>query len=250
MSHANDNTPWTAEKRAASAAITAPARKRIAEAQAAEASTVSRITKRIAKRQSIGDGWDGKAANDNIGWPLAKALLAAGDGELLKYAMRYRQIETSATSEVLLGGTSIGADPVQVDQKTWVKPDGTVAYKGERQLTAAKFVGDIPSTQKVRTNDSTIKAAAPVAKKWNGDAKVIDHIDDTRRLAALRAALGPLVEPFEEAVLHGATLEEVGRGVGTNARSAAMASGKAVVWMGLNVVRGVLGELRREDIAA
>lgn len=210
---------------------------------------MARLTKRIAKRQAIGDGWDG-AANDNIGWPLAKALLAAGQGDLLKYAMKYRQIETSATSEVLLGGTSIGQDPVQVDQKTWVRSDGAIAYKGERQLTAAKFVGDIPSTQKVRTTETTIKASAPVAKKWNGDAKVIDHIDDTRRLARLRAALGPLVTPFEEAVLHGATLEEVGRKIGTGGRGAAMAAGKAVVCMGLNVCRETLGELRREDLAA
>lgn len=224
-------------------------RRRMEKVSAEASAAVARITKRIARRQSIGDGWDGRT-NDNIGWPLAKALLAAGQQDLLKYAMRYRQIETSATSEVLLGGTSLGQDPVQIDQKTWVRPDGSVAYLGDRKITSAKFAGEAPATQKVRTSDTTMKAAAPVPKKWNGDAKVIDHIDDTRRLARLRAALGPIVAPVEEAVLHGATLEEVGRGMGAGSQKGASATGKAVVCMGLNVVREVLGEIRREDFAA
>ena len=211
---------------------------------------LSRITKRIAKRQSIGDGWDGKPDTESMGWPLAKALLAEGSHDLLKYAMRYRQIELSANNEAVLGGTNSPVDMLQIDQRTWIKPNGEVAYTGVRKLTSAQCIGDIPAAQKTRTSDQTMRAAAPVPKKWNGDAKVIDHIDDCRRLELLRAALGPLVEPFEAAVVYGETLESVGRSIGAGSLRGAQITGKAVVVMCLGIVKGVMGEINRMDIAA
>ncbi|GGF66837.1 hypothetical protein GCM10007301_28110 [Azorhizobium oxalatiphilum] len=44
---ANDNTPWTAELRAASAAVAAPIRKRIAAAQTAEKQRVAASARRV-----------------------------------------------------------------------------------------------------------------------------------------------------------------------------------------------------------
>lgn len=211
---------------------------------------LSRITKRIAKRQSIGDGWDGKPDTESMGWPLAKALLAEGNHDLLKYAMRYRQIELSANNEAVLGGKSTAGEAIQIDQKTWVRPDGSVAYLGERKLTAAKYVGDLPHKQMTKANDNTMRVAAPVPKKWTGDDVVIAHMDDMGRLAVLKRALGPLVEPFEAAVVYGATLEAVGRSIGAGSQKGASASGRAVVMMGLHVVRNTLGEIGKADLAA
>ncbi|CAH1665750.1 MULTISPECIES: hypothetical protein [unclassified Chelatococcus] len=223
---ANDNAP-SARKLAMDAE-----RKR--DDRAAE-----KLKRSIRARQAIGEGWDGRADNDNIAWPLAKALLAEKNGDLLKYAIRYRQIEASATSGALLGGTSQGMEFMPLDQRTWLNAKGEVVNKGARKLTAVEVTGDI-GTQN----------GAKVAKKWNGDAKVNAMIDDKALLAQLRSRLGLILEPFEDLVLHGATLERVGRALGSGNINAATGAAKAVAHMGLIAIRDALGEIRREDIAA
>lgn len=251
---ANDNVPkWDADEatRARSAEMVAEHKAAVAAYYKPEAKAVAYQTRRINKRQNIGEGWDGAADNDNpIGWPLAKALLADGKQHLLKYAMRYRRIEASATSDARLDGKKPESEMVSLDHETHIMPNGEIAYGKVRKSQSADAIGSTPSRRSSVTNEATMHPSSPVAKKWNGDAKVIDMVDDKRRLGRLRCALGPIVEPFEEAVLHGATLEAVGRSMGVGNRTGATGAAKAVVMIGLMKVADELGEIRRHDLAA
>ncbi|CAH1657063.1 conserved hypothetical protein [Hyphomicrobiales bacterium] len=223
---ANDNTP--------SARKLAMDTERKRDDRAAE-----KLKRSIRARQAIGDGWDGRPDNDNIAWPLAKALLAEKNGDLLKYAIRYRQIEASATSGAQLGGTSQGMEFMPLDQRTWLNAKGEVVNKGARRLTAVEVTGDIGTHN-----------GAKVAKKWNGDAKVHAMIDDKALLAQLRNRLGIILEPFEELVLHGKTYEHVGRMMGIGNHAGAKGAASALVHMGLIAIRDALGDVTRQQLAA
>lgn len=224
---------------------------RVSAAQRAEAKAVKRQKARIAARQSIGDGWDGRADNDNVNWPLVKALFAEGNHDLVKYAIRYRQIEASATSGAqLTGQTPTDGDYLVVAHETAFNNNGEIVYGKVRRSRSADAIGSTPPRQANRATETTMKPSGPVPKKWNGDAKVNAMLDDRVLLARLRARLGVIVEPFEELVLHGATLEKVGRSMGAGNVRAAMSSAKTIAHLGLISVRDELGELRREDLAA
>jgi len=221
-----------------------PFRKRMADADKAERRTINKARRRITARQSIGKDWDGVAANDNMSWPLAKALLAEKNHDLLKWAIRYRQIEASATSGALLKGNSLSPDEMMaIDQRTWIRPDGSIAYKGVRKLTAAQF-SDEPATQAVRTTPSTRARTRPVPRQWTGDNAVNDMIDNRNLIFSLRAGLGPIVEPFEMAVCEGATMEQVGRSMGVGNSVQASGAAKALVILGLITIRDALSGRR------
>jgi len=78
--------------------------------------------------------------------------------------------------------------------------------------------------------------AAAVPKAWNGDRAVLARIDAAPKLARIRAALGPLLIPFERLVLEGKKLEQVGWNCFATNERAAMSIGGAVLMLGLGVV--------------
>lgn len=213
---------------------------------------------RIAERANIGKDWDGKAANDNIAWPLATALVREGNTELLKAAMYYRKIHDTAKSEALLGGrtASIG-DGMALDRYSYVRPDGTVTYARPRQKQAASV--DIPSKQytappsydNMLPSSEEVKVSnwTNIPKPWKGDEPVNNMLDAQRRLAELRAILGILVEPLEMAVVDGATYQAVGNASGVADRSGSIAAGRAVVHMALVSLRNVIGNVRQSDLS-
>lgn len=255
----NDNVPTDApaqpkwreanpELAAASAELVNRHRREKAAVEKVEDKACRKAGRNATIRQHIGDGWDGEPDNDNIGWPLAKALKTSGEEYLLRAAMEYRRIDASANSGALLGGSSIGVEPVQVDQRTWINRSGELVTKGLRKLTAAAYA-DVPATQAARTNEDTMRPAAPVPKPWRGDEPVNAMIDDKVRLARLHAALGPLLGVFEDAVLCGRTLEEIGRGAGAGNKISAMGGGRALVVMGLHVVASELQRIRMDEQA-
>ncbi|MCW0235264.1 MAG: hypothetical protein OJJ21_16810 [Ferrovibrio sp.] len=247
----NDNNAekWTDDDRAKASAAHASYRAGLAATRKAEAKACRRAGAPARHRQILGDGWDGKADNDNIGWPLAKALKADGKEHLLRAAMEYRRIEASANSGSQLGGTALGLEPVRLDQKTWVNREGEVVTKGERKLTSAAYA-DVAPTQAGRQTEGMMRPAQPAPKPWNGDAKVNAMIDDKDRLARLRGVLGPMVDAFEDAVLSGRTLEDIGRGVGrASSKSSAAPAGKAIVIMALYVVASELQRIRMDEAA-
>lgn len=203
---------------------------------------------RLAIRHNIGKDWDGKAANDNIAWPLAKALLAEGNKELLKYAIAYRRIYTLAKSEVVLGGSAPERE-MNLDRYVYEdKETGEQKYNNVRKRQAADV--DIPPTRKKPTDSLEPSGnGSSVTKPWNGDKPVNDMIDAKRQLSALQDRLGHLADPLEMAVVDGATLEAVGNACGIANRAGSMGAGRAIIHMGLITVRDCLGRLERKDLA-
>ena len=258
----NDNVPVTADETpakttwresnpelaAASAELVNRHRKERAAVEKAEDKSLRKAGRNATIRQNIGAGWNGKPDNDNIGWPLAKALKTSGEEHLLRAAMEYRRIEASANSGSQLGGVSVGDEPVQIDQRTWINRRGEIVTKGLRKITAVAYA-DAPPTQAARTNEDTMRPAAPVPKLWRGDERVNAMIDDKARLSRLRGALGPLLDVFEEAVLSGRTLEEIGRASGAGNKISAMGGGRALVVMGLQVVASEMQRIRMDEQA-
>lgn len=202
---------------------------------------------RLAIRGNIGKDWDGKAANDNVNWPLAKALLEEGNRELLKYAIAYRKIYNTAKSEAVLGGSAPERE-MNLEQR-FIHSDDESRPVGTRKLTAANI--DLPPTRKTPTDSLEPSGnGSSVPKPWNGDAAVNDMIDAKRQLARLQAAVGSIVEPFEMMVVDGATLKAAGHAAGASSRDGAPAAGRAIAHMGLIAVRDKLGKLGRKDLAA
>jgi len=208
---------------------------------------------RLAKRAAIGADWDGKAANDNISWPLATALIREGNTELLKAAMAYRRIHDQAYSGATLGGTGVAMrDGFALDRHIHIRPNGTIAYKHIRQRTAAEV--DIPARQYVPPfdDDETQQQhnSVKVPKAWSGDAPVNNKLDAQSRLVALRRNLGVLAEPLEMAVIDGATYRAIGNAAGVANKAGAEGAGRALVHTALLAVRDALGNIRRKDLAA
>ena len=203
---------------------------------------------RIALRRPK-DDWD--AANDNepvkAVWPLAKALLAEGNKELLKYAIAYRRIYDTAKSEALLGGAH-PAPEMSLEQR-YIHDNNESKAKGTRKLSAGHV--DEPATRKMPVDPLMPSGnGSSVPKPWNGDAAVNDMIDAKRKLVRLQERLGHLTEPLEMAVVDGETLEAVGNAAGVANRAGAMGAGRALVHMGLIAVRDELGKLNRKDFRA
>lgn len=214
----------------------------------AESKAMKILTSQIGKRQSKGADWNG-AANDNVSMPAIRWLLTQKKDDLLKPLLAYIQLDREANSGAeLIGNTYTAQDLLQVDQNTWVDPKtGAVKYKGERRLTAMQFTG---REHAAKSNADTLqvkKAPAPVAKPFMGDGAVIARMDATPKLARLRAALGPLLEPFEELALFGKKLEAVGWTAGASNERAAMSVGGSILLMGLSAIIGELDGMRRQE---
>ncbi|MDR7147161.1 hypothetical protein [Rhizobium sp. BE258] len=215
----------------------------------AEGQGMNVIRKRLAKRNKPSDPWDGKAANDNPSLPIIKALLAEENFDLLAPLLYYRRIEAAATSGAQLVGTSIGNEPLQAEQGLWLdEKTGAIKRQGEKKSKAKDAQPWQAKSTDVFKWTYTKQLPAQVPTKWNGDAKVIARIDAVGQLAMLRALLGPTMEPFEEAALHGSTLEKVGMMAGAKSSRSAMAVGRAVIHMALSVIRDRVGPLTNEDL--
>lgn len=213
---------------------------------------VHKQKQRLAKRGKIGGDWDGSAANDNVAWPLATALIKEGNTEFLKYAMYYRKVHDTAKSDARLGGSSVSIENgVALDRHTQIRANGSLAHKHVRQSDAADV--DIPAKRRTATCSEVPEKAevgyTNVPKAWKGDEPVNNMIDAQSTLAKLRLALGHLCEPFEVACIDGGTLEAVGNAAGIANRAGAMGAGRALVHMALITLRDAAGEIKRSDFA-
>lgn len=225
-------------------------RERLRIERAREVKAIAKQKRRISRRQSIGKDWDGRAANDNIAWPLATALIREGNTELLKYAMMYRRIHTAATSNAVLGGSSVTmGDGMALDRHIHVRSNGSIAYKHVRQSTAASV--DIPSKMYVPPFEDVVTCnqqnSVRTPKQWRGDVPVNEMIDARHKLGRLQSALGHLCEPFELACIDGRTYAEVGQTIGIVHKHAATGAGRALVHTALITLRDILGSLERKD---
>ncbi len=206
---------------------------------------------RIDRRAAQGANWDGKPANDNT-TPAIKWLLAGQRNEMLKPLLAYVRLDREANSGAMLTGEAYTpADMLQVDQATWLDPaTGDLKYKGERRLRGIEFSGREHAGKSTVDPMQVKKAPAAVPKPWSGDAAVIARIDAGPQLARIRAALGPLLMPFERLVLEGKKLEQVGWNCFATNERAAMSVGGAILMMGLGVVAEELEALKVKRRAA
>lgn len=202
---------------------------------------------RLAIRGNIGKDWDGKAANDNIAWPLAKALLAEGNKELLKYAIAYRRIYNTAKSEVVLGGSAPDLSELTLAHVVRAQEDGSV--KVGKQVKAKKSEDDeLPAKRAVTANDETSIRSSSVPKPWNGDAPVNAMIDAKTELRRIQLLIGAILDPFEMLVVDGFTLAEAGVAAHATARGA-MSAGRSIAHMGLIAVRDALRGNEKEYLS-
>lgn len=207
---------------------------------------------RLHRRAQKGKDWDGVAANDNIAWPLATALLREGNAELLKAAMYYRKVHDTAKSEAKLGGSSVRLeDGMAIDRHSVLKADGKIAYRRVRQSTAAD--ADIPARRRfdastAEEGDEPQKNWSSIPKPWKGDEPVNNMIDAQSNLIRMRTRLGILAEPLEMAVVDGETYEAVGNSLGHAHKVPATAAGRTSVHMGLITIRDMIGNVSRADL--
>jgi hypothetical protein len=177
--------------------------------------------------------------NDNeavVLWPLGKALRTDEHRRLLKAAAVYRRLYELANATGVLRGSDIGDVIYRLDQRTWVRPDGEIVYKGARMITS----GDPDPLAPTHSSGGEKK---PVAKKWNGDTALIARMDARPHLAEIETRVGPLLQPVEQAALGGWTLEAIGRReAGYADKQRASAVGKALVYRGLAVVASYIEE--------
>lgn len=201
-----------------------------------------------------------KAANDNEDWPLAEQLRRDGNEMLIAVAERYREVYNAAKFEPRLVGT-LPDDFWSPEQKHTInKETGELKLNGQKKskTAAALPIDDGTSKADVLTDEKqdelvakgpqTFKRrpASPVMRKWQGEDALIAAIDARPMLDRLQSALGPLVDPFEDAVIGNMTLTEIGlaKGVNTVARSPV---GKVLVMMGLDTVREEFERIDRES---
>lgn len=224
-----------------------------AERGAVERARLERARSRFKDRQAIGD--PSCAANDNEDFPLLAVLRRDRLFDYIRMVERYRGLVSLCECEPLQGqfyGTDEGsvqhvtqslkddtAPEVAVDaacKAGWPSDKvrgGELVHKGVR---AVKPHGPTPPTQAVAATEESRSRTAPSAVRFS-ETMLVAQIDAKPVLAELRAALGPLLEPFEDAVLGAANFEAIGTAEGIGPKGA-QGAGKALVLRGLAAVDG------------
>lgn len=222
--------------------------------------------RRIQKRQSIGD--PAIPANDNEDFPLLAVLRRDKLYHYIEVVMEYRRLVAISEAEALKGqdyGYDAGFFAEQESRRMkGIAEVDKAAAEGWKESKVAG--GDIEYTGKVRKSrgvvysTGNIKAAAKVGDTGDGatprtqslhfkmtDDLLIERIDTAPVLTHLRGALGPLIEPFEDAVLGGQTLTKIGQKDGFKVKPDV--AGRAIIFRALSAVNGALEELRLHPLA-
>lgn len=232
----------------------------------AEKRDMAKISRAIAKRQDIGNPSIVQSRSEDF--PLIEALRRDGQEALIKVVRRYRSLVALCEAEPLKGldySKADGGEIVRESKKLtpeadideaaaskWTDiPDGELkvstkikkskgAYPIPSRRTVVAANDNLPQSHVIRTESLHVKLT---------DEVLNEHIDAKPVLAELRTALGPLVEPFEDAVLGGKTYDEVGRLNGSAARYS-LGVGKSLVGMAIGSVSVKWQEIdRRAKIA-
>lgn len=206
----------------------ASARQFVTKKAKMERAAMAKITKVIAKRQDVGDPTCRRSEGEDF--PLMEALRRDGKTDAIAVVIRYRKLVALCEAEPLKGldySKSDGGEVVRVSKRLtpeadidaaeaikWSHvPDGEI--KQSSKIKKSKGAHASPARRTVVADNDNI-AAGSVIKTESLHVKLTDevlnaHIDAKPILAELRSVLGPLVEPFEDAVLGGMTYAEIGR---------------------------------------
>lgn len=221
--------------------------------------TATGVAVRRSKRQDIGD--PDCRLSESEDFPLLAVLRRDKAHGMIASVLAYRRLVALCEAEPLKGqsyGQAAGVEREyetrrmrgveEVDEahangfKGNYVPGGDVVY--ERRVRKSDGAYDIPAKRILPaevSNDGTPIGGRTESLhiKINEDT-IADYIDSKPRLEKIRAALGPLLEPVEDAVLGGQTLRSIGERAGFTGVHANSA-GNALVMQGLTVLDSFLG---------
>lgn len=249
--------PQTAQERAAG-------RERAKAKAAEEGKKMAKVRRAIVKRQSIGDPSCRQSEGEDF--PLLEALRREGREDVIAIVIRYRRLVALCEAEPLKGLDYSKADGGEVVRETkkltpeadidaanasnWKDmPDGEVKVTTKIKKSRGSYASAAKRTI-VAANDNV--ASGSVIKTESLHVKITDeilneHIDAKPILSELRNALGPLVEPFEDAVLGGRSYSDVGRTSGEDGRPSV--AGKAIVGMACGTISVKWQEIDKREKA-
>lgn len=253
------NKSTTPAKRAAG-------RERTAKKRTLERRAVTRMRHKFEKRQSIGDPDCPRSRDEDF--PLLAVLRRDKLHHYIKIVVEYRRLVALCEAEPLKGQAYGGSEATgmavayvsrrmagieEVNEAAAVGfpgrsvPGGEIVY--ETKLRKSKGAYNIPAVRKKKVDvdayfegdngTSKVGITESLHIKVTEDI-LLERIDRAPILARIRSALGPLLEPFDDAVLGGRTLQKIGNDAGFNGRDATSA-GKALVLRGIGVADSFLG---------
>lgn len=245
----------TSEERAAGRVIAANKAKE-------ERRSMGKIIKAISKRQDIGD--PSCRPSEGEDFPLLEALRREGREDMIATVIRYRRLVALCEAEPLKGldyGRADGGEVVRETKRLTPEADIDAAAAsewkdvpdGEIKVTTkvkkSRGAHSIPSKRTVVAANDNV-ASGSVIRTESLHVKLTDeilnaHIDAKPILAELRAALGPLIEPFEDAALGGQSYSEIGRRRGEDLKPAV--AGRALVGMACGTISVKWQEIDRRD---
>ncbi|UYE95812.1 hypothetical protein HAAEEKHM_00092 [Sinorhizobium phage AP-16-3] len=224
--HAVPRRQSTPEERAAGRSAAAKKAK-------AESKAMRKLTKVIAERQKIGNPSIVQSRGEDF--PLLEALRRDGRHEQIEVVKRYRRLVALCEAEPLKGLDYSKADGGELVRESsrltpeadidaakasdWTEiPDGEI--KQSSKIKKSKGSYSIPA-KRVVVSERSDSSEGYVIKTESLHIKITDetlneHIDAKPILAELRAILGPLLDPFEDAVLGGQTFTKIGRAEGAD----------------------------------
>lgn len=226
--------------------------------------TATGITVRRGKRQDIGDPDCVQSRDEDF--PLLAVLRRDRATSMIASVLAYRRLVALCEAEPLKGQSYGQTNGVEREYETrrmrgveevneahangfkgMCVPGGEIVY--ERRARKSDGAYDIPAVRKKAIDvDAYFEGEGGASKvgvteslhiKLNEDT-LADYIDSRPRLDKIRAALGPLLEPVEDAVLGGQTLRSIGERAGFTGVHASSA-GNALVMQGLTVLDSFLG---------
>ncbi|TIO52965.1 MAG: hypothetical protein E5X80_05055 [Mesorhizobium sp.] len=204
-----------------------------------------------ARQGGKGDDYDG-AANDNEEFPLLAVLRRDKLDQHIRTVMAYRRLVALCEAQPLQGLAYSAKDGINPEHRStnldgvaevdaaadagWpsdIVAGGNIRYKEVKQLKGGTF--SLPPKRAVVAIGETRLRTAPLAVKFS-DRVLLSQIDSKPVLASLRSALGPLLEPFEDAVLAGQTFTSIGDREGFKVKPDV--AGKALVMRAIVAIEG------------
>ena len=197
-----------------------------------ETKAIAKLRRAMERRQGIGDPNCPPHRGHDV--PLLTVLKKDGHTEYTSLVLAYRKLAALALVQPLqsniYGGYSAGmAVKVQMRSKrltpekdiekaaasNWAEiPDGEIKYKNEVVRLKRPLDGNTGKRVAAISPDDDIDDGFQGKDELHvnfSESGLIDQIDAKRTLAKLRAALGPLLSPFEDAVLGGMNLSQIGK---------------------------------------
>lgn len=191
-----------------------------------------------------------KPANDNrerLSWPLIEKLRRDGLHDHAEMVERYYGLVALMEANPLQGqdptrtdglcyevrSTITDGDVDKAAENGWPTasiPGGDLQHKGVRERSKAPGT----ASRAKQADDKTVVATQDMSVRFD-ERVLIAQIDNRDTLPRLRNAMGPLVGPFEDAVLGGATFGDIGEARHFKGKQAE-AVGKALVMTALDTV--------------